>query len=375
VIASRVAERWATPANVARRYASRQLVTDALQAFKRARPRIEALLRAGDAPAAKERYLELGKALQPLASALDDVKITRPDEQRKMKNVVTWLRVLRYPFEERFLEGDADEQDIWISQSLGQIGNVLTSLARVADRIEGYVKVEKEFDHGPWRIVNKYGFSPGEYSAPLSVLDDASERVRAKGFGNLVYGKVFLESVVSRPGVAGEYFKANDSIALSVDARGRHSDVFTLVHELGHRRWNQHVPPDVRDQYEDMFSAGGLTVEQRQDIFQALVKGEFQPRAAKRFLQDKALPLTEYLKEINFSPKDYARAHREGQPYVERQIVRPNHRYVRLKSRQVETVSDYARTNVQEDFAETFATYVFNMAIPPSVMDRYRLTL
>jgi hypothetical protein len=361
-------------ASVAHRYASRKLVTDAIQAFKQARPRIEALLRA-DVPTAKERYLELGKALHPLASALDDVKITRPDEQRKMKNVVTWLKVLRYPFESRFLEGDDDEQSIWIHQSLGQIGNVLTSLARVGDRIEGYVKLEKEFDHGPWRIVNKYGFSAAEYSEPLSVLDEASERVRAKGFANLLYGKVFLESVVSRPGVAGEYFKVSDSVALSVDARGRNSDVFTMVHELGHRRWNQHVPVPVRERYEDLYSAGGLTVEQRQDIFQALVRGEFKPGAAKRFLHDKSLPVAEYLKEIGVSPKHYWRAYSEGQPYVEKQIVRPNHRYVRLKSRKVETVSDYAGTNVQEDFAETFATYVFNMSIPPSVMKRFELTL
>jgi hypothetical protein len=48
---------------------------------------------------------------------------------------------------------------------------------------------------------------------------------------------------------------------------------------------------------------------------------------------------------------------------------------VRLKSRRVETVSDYAGKNVQEDFAETFATYVFNMPIPPSVMQRFELTL
>lgn len=375
MIAARVAERWSMAASVARRYASRQLVADAIRAFKQARPRIEALLRAGNVPAAKEHYLELGKALHPLASALDDVKITRPDEQRKLKNVITWLKVLRYPFEERFLEGDEAEQDSWIDQSLGQIGNVLPSLARVADRIEGYVKLEKEFDHGPWRIVNKYGFTVAEYGEPLSVLDKAAERVQAKGFGNLLYGKVFLESIVSRPGIAGEYFKANDVIALSVDAKNRQSDVFTMVHELGHRRWNQHVAAPVREQYEDLYSAGGLTVEQRQDIFQALVKGEFKPGAAKRFLRDPTLPVAEYLKSINVSPKHYWKAYSEGQPYVEKQIVRPNQKYVRLKSWQVEIVSDYAGTNVQEDFAETFATYVFNMPIHPSVMRRFELTL
>lgn len=374
-VAARVAQRFLGSDPVERRVASRQLVKEAQGVFNRARPRIDALLAAGEPEAAKERFLELGRELAPLATALDDVKLSRPDEQRKLKNVMQWLRVLRYPFEERFLEGDARELDVWIDQSLGQIGNVLKSLARVADRIEGYVKLEKEFDHGPWRIVNKFGFSVTEYSEPLSVLDMASERVRAKGFGNLLYGKVFLESVVSHPGVAGEYFKANDTVALSVDARGRHSDVFTMVHELGHRRWNQHVSASVQERYEDLYAAGGLTLEQRQDIFQALVKGEFRPGAARRFLHDKTLPVAEYLKEIGVSPKHYWQAYSEGQPYVEKQIVRPSQRYVRLKSWRVETVSDYAGTNVQEDFAETFATYVFNQPIPPSVMERFGLTL
>lgn len=374
-VAARVALRFLERDPVVRRVASRQLVKDALQAFAQARPRIEALLTAEDVPAAKERFLELGRALQPLATSLDNVKFSRPDEQRKLKNVTERLKVLKYPFEERFLEGDDGDSDAWIYQSLVQIGNVLKSLVRMAERIEGYVKVEKAFTHGPWSIVNKYGFAAAEYAEPLEVLDKASALIRAKGFGNVLYGKVELDTKVSRPGVAGEYYKDGDSITLTVDAQSRHSDVFTLVHELGHRRWHQHLSPAQRDQYEDLYSPGGLTVEQRQDIYQALTQSDFKPGAAKRFLRDKGLPVAEYLKEIGASPKDYARAFGEGQAWVERQIVRPNHRYVRLKSQKVETVSSYADTNVKEDFAETFATYVFGMPIAESIMNRFRLTL
>jgi hypothetical protein len=376
-VAARVAERILARSRVGlvARVASRQLVKDAIQAFAKARPRIEALLDAKNVTEAKERFLELGRDLQPLAAALDNVKLSRPDEQRKLKNVTERLRVLKYPFEDRFLEGDDGESDAWIYQSLDQIGNVLKSLVRMAERIEGYAKVEKTFAHGPWVIINKYGFSVSEYAEPLQVLDAASALIRAKGFGNALYGKVELDTKVSRPGIAGEYYKQSDSITLTVDAQNRQSDVFTLVHELGHRRWHQHLSAAQRDQYEDLYSPGGLTVEQRQDMYQALAQSEFKPGAAKRFLRERDLPVAEYLKEIGASPKDYARAHREGQPWVERQIVRPNHRYVRLKSQKVETVSSYADTNVKEDFAETFATYVFGMPIAESIMQRFRLTL
>jgi hypothetical protein len=360
---------------VATRYASKQLVNDAIQAFRAARPRIEALLQAKNIPAAKERFLELGRELAPLASALDNIKFSRPDEQRKLKNVIGWLRHLQRAFDSRSLELDETIQDIHIHNHLESLADTLKSLSRVADRIEGYAKVEKTFSHGPWQIVNKYGFSVSEYAEPLEVLDKASDRVRAKGFGDLLYGEVLLDTKVSRPGVAGEYFKASDSIALTVDAKNQHSDVFTLVHEIGHRRWHKHLSTAQQEQYEDLYSAGGLTVDQRQDLFQALVKGEFRPAAAKKFLREKGLPVAEYLKEIGASPKDYWRAYSEAGAWVERQVVRPNHRYVRLKSVKVETVSSYAATNVREDFAETFATYVFNMPIPSSVMKRFELTL
>lgn len=362
---------------VAVRYASRQLVQEAQKAFTRARPGIDALLQAGDVQSAKERYLELGLALRPLAAALDGVKITRPDEQRKLKNVIGWLRHLQRAFDSRQLELDPEIQGLYIHNQLSALADTLKSLGRVADRIEGYVKIERSFTHGPWTIFNKYGFTAAEYAGPLDLLDNASARIKAKGFGNLLYGHVYLESIVSRPGVAGEYFKSSDSVALSVDAKNRHSDVFTLVHELGHRRWNQHLTEAQRDAYEDLYSAGGLTLEQRQDIFQALVKSEFRPAAAKRFLRDPGLPVAEYLKQIGaHTAKDYWRAHSEGQGWVERHIVRPSHRYVRLESAPaVETVSTYAQTNVREDYAETFATYVFNEAIPASVMKRFELTL
>lgn len=361
---------------VAARYASKQLVQDAQQAFKRARPRIETLLAGKDIPAAKERFLELGRELQPLATALDNVKVSRPDEQRKLTNVTGWLRRLKRPFESRSLEFDEEIADPYIHGQLETLADTLKSLARVADRIEGYAKIEKAFKHGPWHIVNSYGFSAAEYAKPLEVLDKASALLRAKGFGNLLYGNVQLDTVVNRPGVAGQYYKNTDDVALSVDARNLESDVFTMVHELGHRRWHHHLSAAQRDQYEDLYSAGGLTVEQRQDIFQALTKSEFKPGAAKRFLRDKTLPVAEYMKEIGIqTPKVYWGAFNEGQAWVEKHFVRPSHRYVRLPGQKVETVSNYARTNVKEDFAETFAAYVFNEPLPASVMKRFELTL
>lgn len=372
-LAARVACRY-----VWRVQGSKALVRQALRDYREAQVEIAALLKKEDVPSAKQRFVELGVALKPLATALDGVKISRPDEQRKLKNVRMWLGRLQRAFDSVDRHEGLGDLEVYLYNTLDWIGETLKSLRNVRDRLEGYAAVEKTFRHGPWTIDNRYGYSKGEYVEPLGCLDEASQRIQAKGLGSVLYGEVRLESPQQDPGVAGRYWEASDLVLLHIGVRHRHSDVFTLVHELGHRYWHKVMSPAQRDVYEDQYSSGGLTLGQREDIYQALVKAQFRPATARKFLRDPSLPIVEFVKQFGGyggKASENWKAYQEGHTWVERQIVRPKERYLRLDAVQVETVSEYARTNVREDYAETFASYVFGHAIPDSVMQRFAPTL
>lgn len=361
-------------ARVVRRYAATVDAKAILRAFRTQRAAIEKALEAENVQESRRLFIELGESLQPLANALEGVVIQRSDEQRKLKNVKQWLHRIRYPFKPEYLNEPDAEVLSWIWGSLGNIEEALQSISRVADRIQGYQAIEKEFQHGPFKIVNKYGFRPEEYAEPLQLLDSATSKLEGAGFKNLAYGLVFLEKA---SGYAGIYHATDDTIGLNVEAKNRFSSLYTVIHEFGHRYWHKNLSSAQRDAYEDIYAHGRvLTVEQRQDMWQALKEADFQPAKAVRLLRDQSLAdrflvyWKERVKSTGWTSKDLV-AHPE---YVERNFLSPNTKYVYLDL-PVVTVSDYAKTNVKEDFAENFAHHVLKMKIPEAVMERFGPTV
>lgn len=351
-----------------------------LTEFRRALPKLEQATRGDDPQEALALWRPWGERLQPLATALNGVTITRQDEQRKLKNVRQWARRLQYPFEERYLSGPPDEVMAWIRQSLTTIEEALQSLARVEERLVGYQAVEPTFKHGPFTIINRYGYQPSEYEEALAVFDRAAEKIQGAGFGEILYGVVYL---LGRQAMryAGIYHEKDDSIGLNVEARHRFDDVFTLVHELGHRHWHKALSGAQRTAYEYAYSSGGgIPLKARQDMWQALLKADLSPRRAVGYLDDRTLAdlLPKYFKD-RFSgrtQKDLLAAVNRGEVWVEKNFVVARAPYVFLGDRpQTVTVSDYAKTNVKEDYAETFAHYVLGMPIPDEVRRRFSIAL
>lgn len=371
--------RFAASERVVARYLQAQDVAPYVKSFSRLKALIEKNLLNGDVASARKRFQDLGEALKPLATMLDGVRFERKDEQRKMKNVIDWLHRLKYPFDPKYLNQDDARVQAWISQSLDTIGEALKSLYRVRDRLQSYSQVEKEFSYGPFTIVNRYGYRPEEYADSLKLLDTATEMIRAKGFGKVLYGKVYLVGKQQGRSYAGMYVESEDRVLLNVEARNRFDSVHTLVHELGHRWWNKMLSSGERSTYEDHYlgtAQGGLTVQDRQDMFQALVQAGFSPRRAQGYLRDKSLSesLLDWFKYV-FSgqrQQDLVAAYQRGEGWVEKNFVRPKQRMVFLtEDTPTVTVSAYAKTNVKEDFAETFAFYVTGKSIPPEVMERW----
>jgi hypothetical protein len=366
---------------VASRYLTSLDVRGKLRDFERSRRVIEQALSQEDVDKAEGLFVELGRDLDPLATLLKDVVIQRSDEQRKIKNVKQWLRRLTYPFDPKNLVGDSQDKAAWMRLGLETVEEALKSLSRVQERLEGYSQVEKTFQHGPFKVINKHGYTQAEYDEPLRTLDAASAELKKAGFGSVLYGDILL--VTDKSGhYAGMYRNSSDDVLLNVEARNRFDAVYTLVHEFGHRYWYKVMSSGQRDAYVDAYAAGkGLTVEDREDMFQALVQTKFGPRMAIRYLRNPALGkvLPDYFKETiggtGMTGEYLERAHSRGEEWVYRNFVRPRLRYYLLDKNPPETVTDYARTNEKEDFAETFAHYVLGKPIPPPVMERFKPTV
>jgi hypothetical protein len=90
-----------------------------------------------------------------------------------------------------------------------------------------------EVKHGPFTMIPMPGVTSKLAKAALDALDVATAKVKAK-CARVLYGKLFVTTTM-RKGVAAEYTRENDSLYLNVLAKKRFSDVFTIIHELGHR--------------------------------------------------------------------------------------------------------------------------------------------
>jgi hypothetical protein len=359
-------------ARVAQRYAATVDAKAILRTFRTQRAAIEKALAEENVTESKRLFIALGDSLQPLANALEGVVIQRSDEQKKLKNVKQWLHRIRYPFKPEYLNEPDAEALSWIWGSLDTIQEALQSISRVADRIQGYQTIEKEFRHGPFKIVNKYGFRSEEYAEPLELLDAATTKLESAGFHNLAYGIVYLEKA---NGYAGIYHSSDDTIGLNVEARNRFSSLYTVIHEFGHRYWHKNLTSTQREAYEDVYAHGrALTVKQRQDMWQALKATGFQPAKAARHLDPSLIDrFMRYWKERSsgWTSRDIAQ-HPE---YIERSFLSPNAKYVYQDDVPIVTVSEYAKSNVKEDFAETFAHHVLKMKIPDAVIERFGPTV
>ena len=330
------------------------------------------------APEAKALYLELLALIRPSATALDKITIQRSDEARKLKNLKVLLKHIKWRTRENpFSDSEGPEDDLRIiSMEIDDLGEYLKSLVRIAPRLNEYtVQIEPKFAHGPFTIINKYGYRKEEYADILQTLDKAADSISVAGFSNILYGDVWLEAIKSS-GWSGRYQVGPDIVELNIDSRYRFSEVYTLVHEFGHRYWYKVMTEDQRDAYMAAYAGTttSVTVEERKAMWDALEKNNWDTQSARR-----ALP--NHLKELFTEAwKDFRRFHLnptpenivKNQASMQRSFIRPNLKYLLLDSKRPNSVTDYGRTNVVEDFAEVFAHYCMRMSMSEDAMNRFQ---
>jgi len=92
-----------------------------------------------------------------------------------------------------------------------------------------------EFKRGNWSVVAMTGITHKAFGECLDALDKASEIV-SKKFSQLIYGKVYITSSIhGSRGTIAAYSDATDEMTLSIKAKESAGDVFSIIHELGHR--------------------------------------------------------------------------------------------------------------------------------------------
>lgn len=377
--------RTASVARIAARYLAATALLpgrEYLRVFNTARMDIERKIQAEDYVGAMDAFEAMAAQFRPVYEIATTIRVQRDDEKRRLQafqDKIAPLRVLTRPGYIR--EGIESNTDVWarLSVTVDRLEEIAKYLSRNISRLEGYDAIARDFRHGPFRIVNAYGFRPEEYAAPLEILDSAAAAIRKAGFDSVLYGDVQLVGGKGA-GFSGRYYFSNDIVQLNLDAKFRYDTVYTLIHEFGHRHWHIALSEADREAYIAAYNgtAPHLTVGDRQAILDALVQTEFSAARAERLLPPRlGEVLTQYLRErLGATTQralqgDWARRPEE----LRLRIVVPRTSAYFVGDTRPHSVTDYGRTNPLEDYAEVFAHVVLGKVVDGRAYDRFQAAL
>lgn len=230
-----------------------------------------------------------------------------------------------------------------------------------------------EIKRGPFVVVPIPGVTKAQTDEALAALDEAVSKLRPK-CSKVLYGKVFLSKHLAK-GKAAWYEASSDTFSLNVLAKKRFDDIFTIIHELGHRHehkflsnpakikyWNLSTMPE----YEVIYYDAKLR-EQMADEFMSLVK----LKALGKPMPDMSEALMWWIK----SPHPSGDVRRLGGKFVMGEIDEKELRAA-VKGKadgSVRTdkvirgplhVTPYGATKPGENYADGFAHFVLGMDMP-----------
>lgn len=225
------------------------------------------------------------------------------------------------------------------------------------------------------KVVVLPGVTSEETQDALAALQEAADHLKGK-FAKVLYGTVYLTPKLS--GAAAQYVWDNDTMALSVRARKRFSDVYTLIHEFGHRYDNKFADRKLKFEFNDLSLrkvVETVTVD-RGDL--AAFADELVTIAVAR-RDGKPMPeWSEGLEQLmRFGPNDLVKPIRRTMAEVAAGRVEPESVRQLLDGQASVTyktdkvlqepvpVTPYGGTKLLENFAEAFAHTVLGMDMPP----------
>lgn len=241
---------------------------------------------------------------------------------------------------------------------------------------------DRPFKHGGFTIVPMRGLKKAEVDAALEALDAAAEKIRSK-FPQVLYGEVYFSTHLSAK-TAAQYVPGQDTIQLSVRARKRFDDIYSLIHEFGHRfDWKfQKGKPLYKDfvrlsthkEYEEIVYDDKLRDSVADEVVE--VARAYKEKRPTALLSPQA---ELWVKGPDIDIKPLTSAYVAGK-IDERKLhaeVKGTKDVTRLTGKVVReplSVTPYGATKSTENFAEAFAHYVLGMPMPPefvSIFDQF----
>ena len=189
-----------------------------------------------------------------------NINITRKDEQTKINNLKSKIRSLKFKFDKDRLDSLKEEEKKWVMiVNIDYIKSEMNSIFKSLEKLNEYLNIQKEFKYKGFDIENNYGFKREEYKEALNLLEKSKELIENAGIKDLCNGKISLigrgpkrhgeikyDSILS----GGQYNVNSGLISLNIDAHKRINDIFTLIHEFGHKYWHTKLSKEKQEEFK-----------------------------------------------------------------------------------------------------------------------------
>jgi hypothetical protein len=264
------------------------------------------------------------------------------------------------------------------------IAQKLTEYVKQLKQLDTYLKAvhtDSRIERDGFTIAKLPGVKDDEQERAIAALLTAAEAVRKK-FPQVCYGEVYLSTHLTN--ASGSYVYNNDTLQLSVRAQRRFDDIYTIVHELGHRYDNKFVDKKLRGQFtglsvDTIYETTTFDVAEQEAIADALVAmaeahkaGRPLPPMSRR--QEMWMTLRPMLDRDDTRQAMSAFMKGTGSAEGIRKVT-VGSRDVTVRTgkilREPLAVTPYGATKVSENFAEAFAHYVLGMDLAPEFKDLF----
>jgi hypothetical protein len=237
---------------------------------------------------------------------------------------------------------------------------------------------ESEIPHGPFTVIPIPGLTKKQVEEALAAFDAAADKVRQK-FPKVLYGKVFLSKHLKK-GTAAWYEAGTDTLALNVLAKKRFDDVYTIVHELGHRHDAKFASVEGKREYfrlstQKVYETVPFDAKLREQLADECVE-MVKKKALGQPMPPMSANLVMWLKSPHPHHKGDVRAlttsYLQGKlDEKELHAAIKGKEDVSLSTGQVLhgplAVTPYGATHPRENYAEGFAHFVLGMDMPPEL--------
>lgn len=247
---------------------------------------------------------------------------------------------------------------------------------RMLEIMSAATSEEDSFKHGPFRVFTIPGVTRAEADKALAAFDAATSQVRAH-FPQVLYGDVYLATTLAKSGPytpSASYSPHSDTIQLSVRAQRRFDDVYTIIHELGHRygfkfaegtpAYREFTALSMRRVWETILFDKKLRSAAAAELAQAAIDRQ-QGRPFRKLSPEAELWAKQPDVDVKKSISEFL-AGKIGEDRLREQLA--GHKDVEAMTGKLLhgplAVTPYGATKVTENFAEAFAHFILRMPMP-----------